>query len=33
MLLDILKTIPDQRCPEGREYYLHHILLDTVIKG
>jgi hypothetical protein len=31
MLLDILKNIPDQRRPEGREYYLHHILLFSIL--
>lgn len=31
MLLDILKTIPDHRRPEGREYYLHHILLFSIL--
>lgn len=31
MLLEILKTIPDQRRPEGREYYLHHILLFSIL--
>jgi hypothetical protein len=31
MLLNILKTIPDHRRPEGREYYLHHILLFSIL--
>lgn len=31
MLLDILKKIPDHRRPEGREYYLHHILLFSIL--
>lgn len=31
MLLEILKKIPDHRRPEGREYYLHHILLFSIL--
>lgn len=31
MLLEILKTIPDHRRPEGREYYLHHILFFSIL--
>jgi len=31
MLLDVLKRIPDHRRPEGREYYLHHILLFSIL--
>jgi hypothetical protein len=31
MLIDILKNIEDHRRPEGREYYLHHILLFSIL--
>lgn len=31
MLLSILKTIPDHRRPEGREYYLHHVILFSIL--
>jgi hypothetical protein len=31
MLIEILKKIEDHRRPEGREYYLHHILLFSIL--
>lgn len=31
MLIEILKTIEDHRDAEGREYYLHHILLFSIM--
>ncbi len=29
--MEILKKVPDPRDPQGREYYLHHLLLFSIL--